>query len=64
MTCSSPCRAAELGQFQAIEDRFADLRGRFLNLTPLGLTVSHPPTQAEVQAPADKLDELINALNA
>ncbi len=28
----------------------------------LGLTVSNPPTQAEVQAIADKLDELINAL--
>ena len=28
----------------------------------LGLTVSDPPTQAEVQQIADKLDELINAL--
>ena len=27
-------------------------------------TVSHPPTQAEVQAIADKLDALINALRA
>jgi hypothetical protein len=26
--------------------------------------VSGPPTQAEVQAIADKLDELINTLNA
>ena len=33
-------------------------------LTPLSLTVSNPPTQAEVQALADKLDELINTLNA
>ena len=52
------------GQFQAIEDSFADIRGRFLTLTPLGLTVSNPPTQADVQALADKLDELINTLNA
>jgi hypothetical protein len=30
----------------------------------LGLAVSNPPTQADVQASADKLDELINTLNA
>jgi hypothetical protein len=42
------------GQFQAIEDSFADLRARFLSLTPMGLTVSNPPTQADVQALADK----------
>jgi hypothetical protein len=29
-----------------------------------GLKVSNPPTQAEVQALADRLDELINTLNA
>ena len=57
--------AGELrGQFQAISDMFDDIRARFLTLTPLGLTVSNPPTQAEVQAIADKLDELINALSA
>ena len=27
-----------------------------------GMAVSNPPTQAEVQTVADKLDELINAL--
>ena len=52
------------GQFQAIADMFDDIRGRFISLTPLGLTVSNPPTQADVQAIADKLDELINTLNA
>jgi hypothetical protein len=31
-------------------------------LAPLNLTVSNPPTQAQVQALANKLDELINAL--
>ena len=57
--------AGELrGQFQAISDFIEDTRGRFVSLTPLGLTVSNPPTQAEVQAIADKLDELINTLSA
>ena len=28
------------------------------------LSVSNPLTQAKVQAPADKLDDLINTLNA
>jgi hypothetical protein len=31
---------------------------------PFGLTVSNPPTQADGQALPDKLDELINTLNA
>ena len=52
------------GQFQAIQNNFDDLRARLLALTPLGLTVSNPPTQADVQALADKLDELINTLSA
>lgn len=52
------------GQFQAIADTFDDLRAKLISLTPLGLSVSDPPTQAEVQALADKLDELINTLNA
>ena len=51
----APIVSGELrGQFQAIEDSFADIRARFLTLTPLGLTVSNPPTQADVQALADK----------
>ena len=33
-----------------------------LGVATLGLGVSDPPTQAEVQSIADKLDELINAL--
>ncbi len=32
------------------------------NVSTLSLTVSDPPTQGEVQAVANKLDELINAL--
>jgi hypothetical protein len=41
-----------------------DQSARLISLTPLGLTVSNPPTQAEVQALADKLEELINTLSA
>jgi hypothetical protein len=34
------------GQFQAIQNNFDDIRARLIALTPLGLTVSNPPTQA------------------
>ena len=62
---NSPLVSGEMrGQFQAIQNNFDDLRARLIALTPLGLTVSNPPTQADVQAIADKLDELINALSA
>ena len=61
----SPLSAGEMrGQFQAIPGMFDDLRGLLISLAPLGLTVSNPPTQADVPALADKLDELINTLNA
>jgi hypothetical protein len=33
-------------------------------IAPLGLTASNPPTQAEVQSIADKVDELIGALHS
>jgi hypothetical protein len=62
---NAPVLSGELrGQFQAIQSSFDDIRGRLISLTPLGLTVSNPPTQADVQAIADKLDELINTLSA
>jgi hypothetical protein len=62
---NSPLVSGEMrGQFQAIADGFADIRARFIAVAPMGLTVSNPPTQAEVQAIADKLDELINTLSA
>jgi hypothetical protein len=62
---NSPLSSGEMrGQFQAIQNSFEDIRGRLLAVAPMGLTVSNPPTQAEVQAIADKLDELINTLNA
>ncbi|MEI8040002.1 MAG: hypothetical protein WCL11_01255 [Verrucomicrobiota bacterium] len=44
---NSPIFSGEMrGQFQAIENSFEDICARFLALTPLGLTVSNPPTQA------------------
>ncbi len=56
---NAPIVSAELRQqFQAIANRFA--RTTPINMLELG--VSDPPTQAEVQAIADKLDELIIAL--
>jgi hypothetical protein len=62
---NSPLVSGEMrGQFQAIQNSFDDTRARLIATLPLGLTVSNPPTQAEVQAIADKLDELIAALSA
>jgi hypothetical protein len=62
---NSPLVSGELrGQFQAIQNNFDDIRRRHFAVTPLGLTVSNPPTQADVQALADKLDELTNTLSA
>jgi hypothetical protein len=59
----SPLSSGEMrGQFQAIAGMFDDIRGRLISLTPLGLTVSNPPTQADVQALADTPDELLAAL--
>jgi hypothetical protein len=64
-TDNSPLVSGELrGQFQAIQNNFDDIRARLIALTPLGQTVSNPSTQAEVQAIADKLDEMTNTLNA
>jgi hypothetical protein len=61
----SPLVSGEMrGQFQAIQNNFDDLRARLIAVAPLGLTVSNPPTKADVQALADKLDELINSLSA
>ena len=37
-------------------------RRNFLRAGTLGLAVNNPPTQADVQTIADKIDELINAL--
>ena len=57
---NSPLSSGEMrGQFQAIQNNFDDIRRRLIAVTPLGLTVSNPPTQAEVRALADKPDELI-----
>jgi hypothetical protein len=56
----SPLVSGEMrGQFQAIQDRF----DAAAQVQQLGLTVSNPPTQAEMQAIADKLDEVITGLH-
>jgi hypothetical protein len=56
----SPLVSGEMrGQFQAIQNRFDDAA----QVQQLGLTVSNPPTQAEMQAIADKLDQVITALH-
>ena len=60
----APSVAGELrGQFEAIANTFGHVYTRLGNVTPLGLAVSNPPTQVQAQAIADKLDELIQALN-
>jgi hypothetical protein len=57
--------AGELrGQFQAIASSLDGINGKLIAVAPLGLTVSDPPTRADVQAIADKLDELINTLSS
>ena len=62
---NSPLSSSEMrDQFQAIADDLGGIHARLLAVAPLGLTVSNPPTQADVQAIADKLDELINSLSA
>jgi hypothetical protein len=59
----APLSSAQMrGQFQAILNRFEAHEAYFFNyghISPLGLTVSDPPTRAEMQAIADKLDEVI-----
>jgi hypothetical protein len=58
---NAPIVSEELrNQFGAIQWRF----DKFATPQPLGLTVSNPPTQAEMQAIADKLDEVIGGLQA
>ena len=53
----APIVSGELrGQFQAIQDRFDNAA----QVQALGMVVSDPPSQAEMQTIADKLDELIN----
>ena len=68
---NSPISSSELrGQFVGLSETLSTAIAEAANgsavnpsgVTPLGLTVSNPPTQAEVQALADKLDELIGAL--
>ncbi|MCX7010147.1 MAG: hypothetical protein NTY53_23405, partial [Kiritimatiellaeota bacterium] len=47
---------------QQLSDAIATTSANSNGIMQLGLTVSDPPTQSEVQAIANKLDELIAAL--
>jgi hypothetical protein len=47
---------------QQLNDAIATTSANSNGVALLGLTVSDPPTQADVQQIAYKLDELINAL--
>jgi len=47
---------------QQLEDAISGSSANSNGVDTLGMVVSEPPTQAEVQQIADKLDELINAL--
>ena len=50
----------ELPMTLAFQDRVFELSsGPCVDVNPLELTVSDPPTQAEVQAIASKIDELL-----
>ena len=67
---NSPIASAQLrAQFQGLQDNIQGVqnnvdavREKLIVLEPLGQTVSNPPTQAQMQAIANKLDEVINAL--
>ncbi len=60
---NAPIVSAELrGQFEAIAETFQNITTVSQSVAPLGMAVSSPPTQAQVQTIANKLDELINTL--
>lgn len=64
---NSPIVAAELrSQLNGLGDNIDALQGSTainpLSVSLLSLTVSNPPTQAQVQSIADKIDELIGVL--
>jgi hypothetical protein len=48
--------------FQQLADAVATTSSNSNGVGTLGMAVSDPPTQSEMQQIADKLDELINAL--
>ena len=45
-------------------ERIRQLFGGAAPMTDLGLTISNPPTQVEVQAVSDKVDELLTKMRA
>jgi hypothetical protein len=61
MRTNSPILSAEPSeQFPGSQSRFDNAA----QVQQLGLTVSNPPTQAEMQAIDDKLDEVITGLTS
>ncbi len=67
---NSPIASAELrDQFNALNDRLSgleDISNNFAMSTngveQLSLAISNPPTQAEVQALRDKINEMLQAM--
>jgi hypothetical protein len=67
---NSPVSSTELrAQFNGLKDLCDNLQTEFdntalstNNVQPLSLTVSNPPTQAQVQAIANKIDEMLAAM--
>ncbi len=61
---NSPVSPAELrDQFNALEAEIEETAYDPSSIAPLGLTVSNPPTQAEVQAIANKIDEMLTFMS-
>ena len=60
---NSPISSAELrGQFNGLLELIADTSGSVMAVENLSLSVSNPPTQAEVQTIADKINEMLDAM--
>ncbi len=60
----SPVSSAELrDQFNALEAEIEGTAYDPSSIAPLNLTVSDPPTRAEVQAIADKIDEMLSFMS-
>ena len=67
---TSPVSSAELrAQFNGLKDLCDNLQTEFDNtalttngVQPLNLTISNPPTQAQVQAIVNKINEMLAAM--
>ena len=50
-------------QTTALSDRMAVQEARGIGIDPLSAPITNPPTQAQVQAVVDKINEMIASLN-